>query len=80
MTPQKRQPRSEIGEESRDRIMAFARDYQRRVGMAPTISEIAARTGLSATGVRYHLNVLVSLGMAERDNRARSLRLIEEAS
>lgn len=47
------------GQERRQRILEFVREYLRAYVIPPTLDEIGAATGMVKSVVWYHLNVLV---------------------
>ncbi|HEY9416297.1 MAG TPA: MarR family transcriptional regulator [Pseudonocardia sp.] len=62
------------------RILDFIRDHTRTVGYPPTVREIGAHAGLTATSsVHRQLEVLVAKGYLRREgNRSRAVVVIDQ--
>ncbi len=63
------------------RILDFIRDYTRTVGYPPTVREIGAHAGLTATSsVHRQLEVLAAKGYLRRTgNRSRAVVVLDQA-
>jgi SOS-response transcriptional repressor LexA len=72
----------ERGEDTRKRIMKFIKDYWKKNGCAPSLTEIAEGVSLSThNSVRTHLLVLQNEGkVAWQPGKMRTIRLVEAAS
>jgi len=60
-------------DESRDRLLAFYREYYEENGIPPTLREVADACNFSSTSVvYYHLGILIDRGLMARTGRYRS--------
>ncbi len=62
--------------ERQRRVFDYLKEFLEEKGYPPTLSEIAARLGLSRVGAMKHLLVLERKGYIRRSRRARDIELI----
>lgn len=67
------------GDERREAIMQFIRDYWDEFGIAPSMQEITEGVGLnSKTATRHHLLILAEEGrVSSQQGKYRSIRVTE---
>ncbi len=63
----------------KQRILEYLKDYIKRHGYAPTLSEIARKFQVTSLAtVHEHLEKLERLGFIKRDNKPRELRIVAD--